>query len=37
MFLMIQGEVSYIRVKEDYGGGGGGGGGADRYSGDRDR
>lgn len=27
-----QGEVSYIRVKEDYGGGG-----ADRYSGDRDR
>lgn len=31
-FLVAQGEVSYIRVKEDYGGGG-----ADRYSGDRDR
>ena len=31
--LFLQGEVSYIRVKEDYGGGGGGGGGG----GDRDR
>ncbi|XP_049879287.1 serine/arginine-rich splicing factor 1B [Pectinophora gossypiella] len=38
-FRSHEGEVSYIRVKEDYGGGGGGGGGAaaDRYSGDRDR
>ncbi|KAI8441774.1 hypothetical protein MSG28_005463 [Choristoneura fumiferana] len=35
-FRSHEGEVSYIRVKEDYGGGGGGGGGADRYSGDRD-
>ncbi|CAG9791142.1 unnamed protein product [Diatraea saccharalis] len=34
-FRSHEGEVSYIRVKEDYGGGGGGGG--DRYSGDRDR
>uniref|UniRef100_A0A2A4K8P2 RRM domain-containing protein n=1 Tax=Heliothis virescens TaxID=7102 RepID=A0A2A4K8P2_HELVI len=33
-FRSHEGEVSYIRVKEDYGGGGGG---ADRYSGDRDR
>ncbi|XP_063628446.1 serine/arginine-rich splicing factor 1B [Cydia splendana] len=31
-FRSHEGEVSYIRVKEDYGGGG-----ADRYSGDRDR
>ncbi|KAM3957847.1 LOW QUALITY PROTEIN: splicing factor 2 [Aphomia sociella] len=37
-FRSHEGEVSYIRVKEDYGGGGGGGGGGgDRYSGDRDR
>lgn len=38
-FRSHEGEVSYIRVKEDYGGsgGGGGGGGSDRYNDDKYR